>query len=151
MERSLTVRAFGIPDNKEKGAMLHGINEEKNFYYSLALVNGDGQNFKNVDNNFDFMGRALGRAVVVPGRGPAARRHGRRLVLDRQPQHHAASRRPDDAGRAHDLQHASFSTTLAGVTAADTAQLNQQGRMNAFAFEVNAPVAHKCGLRWEFV
>ena len=27
MERSITVRAFGIPDNKEMGAMLHGIND----------------------------------------------------------------------------------------------------------------------------
>ena len=49
MERSITVRAFGIPDNKEMGAMLHGFNDDRNYYYSVAVLNGDGQNFKNVD------------------------------------------------------------------------------------------------------
>src|SRR5450631_2429594 len=42
MERSITVRAFGIPDNKEMGAMLHGFNDDKNFYYSLGVFKGDG-------------------------------------------------------------------------------------------------------------
>ena len=36
MERSITVRAFGIPDNKEMGAMLHGFNDNRNYYYSVA-------------------------------------------------------------------------------------------------------------------
>src|SRR5262249_33672708 len=32
MERSITVRAFGIPSNKELGAMLWGTNDERNYY-----------------------------------------------------------------------------------------------------------------------
>ena len=70
MERSITVRAFGIPDNKEMGAMLHGFNDARNFYYSLALVNGDGQNFKNADNHFDWMGRAWIAPFSFTGEGP---------------------------------------------------------------------------------
>ena len=59
MERSLTVRTFGIPSNKEVGAMVHGMPlANKGIYYSAGVFNGDGQNFKNVDNNFDVMGRA---------------------------------------------------------------------------------------------
>jgi len=58
MERSITVRAFGIPDNKEQGAMLHGYNDARNFHYSAGYFNGDGQNFRNVDSRFDVMGRA---------------------------------------------------------------------------------------------
>ncbi|MES1209882.1 MAG: porin [Pseudomonadota bacterium] len=57
MERSVTVRAFGIPDNKEMGAMIHGFDADRNFYYSVGTFNGDGQNFKNADGHFDWMGR----------------------------------------------------------------------------------------------
>ena len=74
MERSITVRAFGIPSNKEMGAMVHGYNDDRNFYYSLGVFNGDGQNFKNVDNKFDVMGRGW-VAPLLPGqdRRPARR------------------------------------------------------------------------------
>src|SRR6185369_5514081 len=43
MERSLTVRAFGVPSNKETGGMFHGYDEKKHFFYSIGLFNGDGQ------------------------------------------------------------------------------------------------------------
>lgn len=58
MERSVTVRAFAIPTNKEVGAMIHGTPKNRLFYYSLGVFNGDGQNFKNADANGDFMARA---------------------------------------------------------------------------------------------
>jgi len=46
MERSVIVRAFGIPQNKENGAFLFGWLPKRVAYYSLGLANGDGQNFK---------------------------------------------------------------------------------------------------------
>jgi len=55
MERSITVRAFGVPTNKELGGMVHGYNDDRNAYYSLGVFNGDGQNFKNVDDKFDVI------------------------------------------------------------------------------------------------
>src|SRR5262249_54961383 len=58
IERSVTVRAFGIPSNKDVGAMLTGYNDDSTFHYSVGVFNGDGQNFKNVDGFFDVMGRA---------------------------------------------------------------------------------------------
>src|SRR6185503_9683307 len=58
IERSITVRAFGIPSNKEQGAMVHGMLPGKVAYYSLGVFDGDGTNFKNQDDNFDVLGRA---------------------------------------------------------------------------------------------
>jgi hypothetical protein len=62
MERSLAVRAFSVPQNKEAGAMLWGYAPNKLFYYSVGLFNGDGLNFKNQDN----APAVLGRGFVAP-------------------------------------------------------------------------------------
>ncbi len=50
--------------------MLHGFNDARNFYYSLSLINGDGQNFKNADGSFDWMGRAWIAPLSFKGGGP---------------------------------------------------------------------------------
>lgn len=57
MERSLAVRAVGIPTNKEIGAMAWGETNSRVFYYSLGVFDGDGQNRPNVDSRFDVFGR----------------------------------------------------------------------------------------------
>jgi phosphate-selective porin len=62
MERSVVVRAFGVPSNKEDGAFLFGWLPKRVAYYSIGVVNGDGQNFKDQDNN----PAVLGRAFVAP-------------------------------------------------------------------------------------
>jgi len=49
--------------------MLHGTDERQLFYYSLGLFNGEGANFRNVDNQFDIIGRVLdggALGVIVP-------------------------------------------------------------------------------------
>lgn len=62
MERSLAVRAFGAPTNKEIGAMIWGYAPNKVVYYSLGVFDGDGQNFRNQDN----LPAVIGRAFVAP-------------------------------------------------------------------------------------
>lgn len=57
MERSLAVRAVGVPTNKEIGGMFWGETANRLFYYSAGAYNGDGQNRPNVDSRFDFYGR----------------------------------------------------------------------------------------------
>jgi phosphate-selective porin len=57
MERSLAVRAVGIPTNKEIGAMFWGELTNKMFFYSLGFFNGDGQGRLSPDNRMDTMGR----------------------------------------------------------------------------------------------
>lgn len=145
MERSLTVRAFGIPTNKEQGFMLHGTNDARNYYYSASILNGDGQNFKNLDNSFDLMGRAWVAPASFLGEGPM----------------HDIT-----VGGSYWTGNRNFANPLANQTTPggfkifdaslpklgmDTATLNQQGRQHTYAFEVNAPIAHKFGVRWEFV
>ena len=50
--------------------MLYGFNEARNFHYSIAVVNGDGQNFKNADGNYDWMGRGWVAPFSFSGEGP---------------------------------------------------------------------------------
>ncbi|HLK92384.1 MAG TPA: porin [Polyangia bacterium] len=151
MERSITVRAFGIPDNKEMGAMLHGWNEPRNFLYSIAVVNGDGQNFKNVDNEFDVMGRAWVAPFSFAGPGPLhdVAIGGSLWTGDRS--NTLAPMAQMTQGGLTFLPTAAFTSTPAGGTTAETVQLRQVGRMNAFAVELNVPVAHKYGVRGELV
>jgi Phosphate-selective porin O and P len=145
LERSLTVRAFGIPSNKEQGLMLHGTNAARNYYYSASVLNGDGQNYKNVDNSFDVMGRAWIAPLSFLGAGPL----------------HDIT-----AGGSYWTGNRSFGEPLANQSTAggfkildaslpklgtDSAEIHQQGRLQAWALEVNAPIDHKFGVRWELV
>jgi hypothetical protein len=59
MERSLAVRAFGVPTNKDQGGFLFGWLPRRVAYYSVGLINGDGQNFKNQDNYPALVGRGF--------------------------------------------------------------------------------------------
>jgi hypothetical protein len=149
MERSITVRAFGMPDNKEMGAMLYGFNEARNVHYSIAVVNGDGQNFKNGDGSYDWMGRGWVAPFSLAGEGPLhdveigasfwTGNRGNTLPLASQ---------TTQAGFTF-LNMSSF-TAMSGATTT-TYQLRQVGRLNSFAAELNAPVAHKYGVRGELV
>ncbi len=59
MERSVAVRSFAVPTNKDLGAMVFGWAPKKVGYYSLGVFNGDGQSFKNQDNNPALVGRVF--------------------------------------------------------------------------------------------
>jgi hypothetical protein len=146
IERSLTVRAFGIPTNKEQGLMAHGTNPERNFYYSLGVFNGDGQNFKNVDNNFDFMGRAWISPTSFMGPGPL---HDITVGGSYWTGNHDLPSQPlasqSTAGGFVFLPNAVPAINM------DTVELHQQGRQHSWALELNAPIMHIFGVRWEFV
>ena len=151
MERSITVRAFGIPDNREMGAMVHGFNEERIFYYSIGLFNGDGQNFKNADNHFDWMGRAWFAPLAIAGAGPLHDVEiGASLWTGERANTLAPASQSTQAGFTF-FNTAAFTATPTGSTASQSIQLRQNGRLNAFAIELNAPIAHKLGLRGELV
>jgi phosphate-selective porin len=148
MERSVTVRAFGVPTNKEQGFMLHGTTPERHFYYSVGAFNGDGQNFRNVDGKFDVIGRAwiaplsfgapeAVRAITVGGSFWTGDRVNA-LVLPTQ---------TTQAG----FTILNPSWTWTNGTTRTPLELHQQGRLNAFALELNAPIAHKYGARIEYV
>jgi hypothetical protein len=144
-ERSFTVRAFGIPSNKEQGLMLHGTNPERNYYYSAAVLNGDGQNFKNVDGNFDVMGRAW--IAPLSFGGPAAL-HDITLGGSYWTGNRTYGEPLANQQTAGGYTILSTSLPKSGM---DSQGLNQQGRHHTYALEVNAPIDHKFGARWEFV
>ena len=146
IERSHTVRAFGIPSNKEIGAMVHGLLPSKLVYYSVGAFNGDGQNFKNLDNAIDVMGRAwvapfaglkgspvefvtLGGSFWVGYRGTKG------LPLTAQ--------QTQGGFRYFGDKWTSPSKT--------SLELHQHGNLHALALELDAPIAHRYGLRFEYV
>jgi hypothetical protein len=146
MERSITVRAFGIPSNKEQGLMLHGIHPDKLFYYSVALVNGDGQNFRNADRNYDVMGRAwvaplaltdldAVKAITVGGSGWYGKKNNT-LPL---------------AAQTTQGGFTFFKPSWPSGMAKTPYELHQSGILNAWAAELDAPIAHKFGVRGELV
>ena len=149
MERSITARAFAVPSNKEIGAMVHGLPlANKGLYYSLGVFNGDGLNFRNVDANLDVIGRAwvapfafarvdalsavtLGGSIWAGKRGPTG------LAL--------AAQTTQGGFRFTDAR-----WTLPGDKKTP-AELHQEGSLNAYALELNFPVAHRFGFRFEYV
>lgn len=148
MERSITVRAFGIPTNKEVGIMAHGLPlANRGLYYSVGVFNGDGQNFRNVDDNFDVMGRAWVAPFAFANLEPvknmtfggsfwAGKRGATGLALPAQ------------------TTQGGFAFLTPKWTLADgktPAELHQVGDLTAYAFEANLPVAHRFGLRFEYV
>jgi hypothetical protein len=151
MERSITVRAFGIPDNREMGTMLHGFNDERFFYYSLGIFNGDGQSFKNADSHFDWMGRAWFAPLALAGAGPLHDVEiGASFWTGERANTLAPTAQTTQAGFTF-FPTAAFTATPTGATASESVQLRQNGRLNAFAVEVNAPIAHRAGVRGELV
>jgi phosphate-selective porin len=150
MERSITVRAFAIPTNKEMGAMVHGYNDARNFMYSVGVFNGDGQNYKNLDDQFDFMGRAWVAPFSFMGDGPLrdAAIGGSFWTGDRG--NTLAPVSQTTQGGFTFLNFGQYNATVNG-TANTPVQLRQVGRLEAFASEVNVPVAHTFGVRNEVV
>jgi phosphate-selective porin len=64
MERSLAVRAFGIPSNKELGAMIWGETADRLLFYSVGVFNGEGQNRPNFDTDAEVMGRVFTHPIA---------------------------------------------------------------------------------------
>lgn len=83
MERSIAVRSFIVPANREAGLMLWGDFGDDVFTYELAVTGGDGQNRFTVDASPDFIGRLLvaplkGIKLVKDARIGVGARHGQR-------------------------------------------------------------------------
>lgn len=73
MERSITVRSFAVPMNKEIGVMVHGLAPQRFLRYELGVFNGDGGNVRNPDNHFDVIGRAYFAPLALLTRASATR------------------------------------------------------------------------------
>ena len=151
MERSITVRAFGIPDNKELGAMVHGFNGDRNYHYAIGVFNGDGQNFKNADRDFDVMGRAWIAPFSFKGDGPLHDAEiGGSFWTGNRANTLAPTTQTTQAGFKF-LDFAQYTTPATSLVPSTPVQLRQAGRMNSVAGELNVPFNHKYGVRSEVV
>jgi hypothetical protein len=165
MERSIAVRAFGVPSNKDDGAMIWGWLPKHLGYYSLGVFNGDGQSFKNQDNNPAIIGRAFVAPLAWMNRNGNLRWIedvwvGGSFWWQRNVNLGGASA-PSSAGAQNDIP---TMTTQGGVAffnasygnGTDAAMnpirshLAPDGDTTKWALELNVPVK-KVGLRWEFV
>jgi hypothetical protein len=153
MERSVTVRAFGAPSNKEQGAMVHGLLPHRIAYYSIGVFDGDGQNLRNLDDAFDVIGRAwvapfayggpdlLGAVTLGGSRWSGTRKSPLTETL---------------AGQSTQGGFSFFSPKWTGApalmgAAAPAYELRPSGDLGAWALELNAPIGHRLGLRMEWV
>jgi hypothetical protein len=152
MERSVTVRAFGIPTNKETGAMVHGLLPDKVAYYSVGVFDGDGQNFRNTDSKFDVMGRAWVAPfsiastkaledVTIGGSFWVGKRGDSGLPLAKQ----------TTQGGFSFLDTSWKLPGAAGSTTTTPLELHQKGKLDELAFELNVPILHRFGARVEYV
>jgi hypothetical protein len=152
MERSITVRAFGIPSNKETGAMVHGMLPSKAAYYSVGVFNGDGQNFRNTDSFFDFMGRAYVAPFAMAGMKSmedieiggsfwTGKRGNNGLPLATQ---------TTQGGLPFMSPSFSIPAAMAGG-AATPVEVHQHGDLLALAAELHVPIMHRFGARVEYV
>jgi hypothetical protein len=157
MERSLTVGAVGVPDNKEVGAMIHGHDRGGRFLYSYGVFDGDGPGRLNLDHQFD----SIGRAWIAPfafasngdpsGGGPLRNLAiGGSLWLGDREDTLALAPQTTQGGEPF-AAFSSYSATPTGTNGLRTVQLRQVGLLRAFAGELDLPVRHRFDARAELV
>jgi hypothetical protein len=140
LERSIAVRGFAIPENKKRGAMVHGTTDERNYYFAAGAFMSDGQK------------DAMGRAWVAPFsfRDPDVLRSvtvgGSAWVGDAT----ASASLPPQTTSGSVIVLEPSTKWLDGGTMTSVA-LRPQGRYEAAALELDAPLWHRTGVRFEWV
>jgi hypothetical protein len=67
MERSIAIRGFVVPNEKELGLSVWGELDERLFAYELGVFSGDGPSEPAVDARPDVMGRLFARPLATMG------------------------------------------------------------------------------------
>ena len=144
LERAVAVRAFGIPSNKEQGLMVHGMLPSDSAYYSVGVFNGDGQNFRNADTNFDVMGRGWLSLLPIALQPTITMRAGGSFWVGKRENGLPIASQSTEAGFAF------WSPKWTGAAGVPL-ELHQDGDLRAYAAELDVSVWHKMGLRVEWV
>jgi len=147
IERSMVARSVGAPRNKEVGAMVHGLLADGVFYYSGGVFNGNGPDFRNVDNQSDFIGRMT--------LSPFARGEGafRRLTLGGSGwygRHVLGPAFPVQATPGG-VPFVMPQWTTGQPPLGQSLELREHGTVLAVAGELSLPLGSRFGLRGEFV
>jgi len=162
-EKALITR-FAVPTSRETGGQLLGEAPHKIVRYWIGIFEGDGQNFKSIDNK----PAVIGRAVVAPF---AAMPDHPKWMEDvwiggsfwyKNAVNEGGAAAPSTSGAtAGDLSSVTtqggwsvFSSNYSnGVTGGNAVRshLAPDGVTSKFAFELNVPVMYRVGLRGEYV
>jgi hypothetical protein len=146
-DRGVAVQSFALPDHKDQGVMLHGMNAARNFYCSAALLNGEGPQVTGVDGHVDVVARAW--AAPFSFRDPEPLRD---ITLGASVWTGDRSMGPLFAGQRTPGGYTILDPTVWWSNGATSPlQLRQHGRLAAVGVELNAPIAHRYGFRFEWI
>jgi hypothetical protein len=146
-DRGAAVRAFAIPENKDQGLMVHGINPGRNFYYSAAVLNGEGPGVSGVNNHFDYMAR--GWFAPFSFRDPDLLHE---ITLGGSFWTGDRSSGPAYPGQVTQGGFSVLEPSLwwwSGATR--PLALREEGRLTSVALELNVPIANRFGFRFEWI
>lgn len=164
MEKGIVTR-FAVPTSRDTGVMVLGELPQKIARYWVGLFNGDGQNFKNLDNR----AAVIGRAIFSPLALVAGHEKWMQDVWiggsfwNQTTQNLGGAAAPSTTGSTQgDIP--AFTTQAAftvwssnyanGVDAAGNAvraHLAPDGTTQKYAIELNVPVFYRVGVRGEYV
>jgi phosphate-selective porin len=146
IERAMTARTLGAPRNKEVGVMAHGLLGDGLFYYSAGLFNGEGPEFRNLDNQSDTIGRIVVTPFVSSGRAWRQLAIGGSVWYGNHVLGPEAPVQATPGGMVFLVPH-----WTSGQTMPLEFELHEQGTSTAFGGELNLPIGERFGVRGEIV
>jgi hypothetical protein len=164
MEKAAPVR-FVVPTSREDGAMLFGQLPQSTLRYWVGLFDGDGQNFKNLDDQ----AAVIGRAIVAPiAFWPAHPRWTEYVWIGgsgwwQRSENIGGPSAPSTTGATvgdiaavttqggFGLFNSSYGNGVDPLGNAVRSHLAQNGTTSKYAFELNVPVFDRIGFRAEYV
>jgi hypothetical protein len=164
MEKSAPVR-FAVPTSREDGVMVFGELPWRTLRYWVGVFDGDGQNFKNLDDQAAVIGRSiLAPLALVPGHpewteyiwigGSGWWQKNENLGGPS-----AASTSGATAGdisgfttqASYSLFNSNFSNGADAMGNAIRSHLAPNGTTSKYAFELNVPILDLIGVRAEYI
>ena len=146
IERAMVARSLGAPRNKEVGVMVNGLLGDGRFYYSAGLFNGEGPEFRNIDNQSDTIGRLVATPFGLSDGWWS------RLSLGGSVWYGNHILGPEAAVQATPGGMVFFEPHwTSGQTTPQSYELHEQGTATAIGGELNLPIGDRFGLRGEVV
>ena len=146
IERAMVARSLGAPRNKEVGVMVNGLLGDGRFYYSAGLFNGEGPEFRNVDNQSDTIGRLVATPFALRDSWWSRVSIGGSFWYGNHILGPEAVVQATPGGMVFFEPH-----WTSGQTTPLSFELHEQGTVTAFGGELNLPIGHRLGLRGEVV
>jgi phosphate-selective porin len=146
IERAMVARSLGAPRNKEIGVMVAGLLGDGRFYYSAGLFNGEGPEFRNLDNQSDTIGRLVATPFALGDGWWSRWSIGGSFWYGNHILGPEAAVQATPGGMVFFEPH-----WTSGQTAPLTFELHEQGTATALGGELNLPIGNRFGLRGEVV